>query len=67
MKHIILNGYLIDVLNVPPDDGGGRVIRLSAKDGSETIDLALTDDDYEAFVERGRRVSVFRQLPPDAA
>lgn len=64
MKHIILTGYHVGVINVPPDNGGGRVVQLAAKDGSELIEIALDDETWDGFVRMGSRIKI---VSPDGA
>lgn len=60
MKQIILTGYVIGVVNLPPDNGGGRVVRIAAKDGSELYELAIDDTTWEELVAMGDRIKIVK-------
>jgi hypothetical protein len=64
MRHIILTGYDVGVVSVPPDNGGGRILQLGAQDRTELIEIGLTDETWDELVESAKRVHVAKRLPP---
>lgn len=64
MRHVILTDYLVGVVNVPHDNGGGRVIQIAAKDRSELIEIAVDDQVWDDFVAMGERIHIARPGDP---
>lgn len=58
MRRIILTGYNVGVIPLPPDNGGGRLIQIGAKDGSECYEIAVTDEVWDEFVSMGDRIQI---------
>ena len=58
MRHIILKGYAVGAIVIPPDAGGGRIIQIGAHDGSELIEIAVDDQTWDDFTAMGERLHV---------